>query len=154
MMVNGYKMLFSAAIVVVLMVVLQVEISWYVLCFIPILIVLILVTFAISINLMHFGVFVEDLSNVISIFMQLMFYMSGIMYNIDTRLGAINPEAAKLMVYCNPMALIIKNMRNVLIYKQGPEWIPLAIWTVIAIIFAVIGIRKIYKNENNYVKVI
>lgn len=154
MMVCGFKMLVSGSILIILMIALRVEISWYVLCFIPILLVMFLVTFACGINLMHFGVFIDDLRNVVSVLMQLFFYMSGIMYNIDTRLGAEYPEIAKIMVYGNPMALLIKNMRNVLIYKTAPEWGALAVWTVIALVLSVVGIRRIYKNENNYVKVI
>lgn len=154
MMVNGFKMMFSAGIVVILMIALRVELSWYVLCFIPILLVLVLITFAVSVNLMHFGVFIEDLGNVVGILMQLMFYMSGIMFNISTRVGELNPEVANMMIYGNPVALIINNMRNVLIYQTAPDWGALAIWSAIALVFSVIGVRTIYKNENSYVKVI
>jgi ABC-type polysaccharide/polyol phosphate export permease len=154
MMVNGFKMLISSIIVIVMMIASRVELSFYVFAFIPVLLVLFLVTFSICVNLMHFGVFVEDLGNVINIAMQLLFYMTGIFYSIDTRLGGDYPGIAKLLTYCNPMALLVKNMRNVLLYKQGPDWIPLAIWAVIAILLSVIGVRTIYKNENSYVKVI
>jgi ABC-type polysaccharide/polyol phosphate export permease len=154
MMVNGFKMLISCGIVVIMMAASRVDISVYVFAFIPVLIVMFLLTFAVCVNLMHFGVFVEDLGNVINIVMQLLFYMTGIFYSIDTRLGGDYPMAAKLLTYCNPMALLVKNMRNVLLYKQGPDWGPLAIWAVIAILLSVIGVRTIYKNENSYVKVI
>lgn len=153
MMVNGFKMMVSGIILVVLMIVLKVQISWYIICFLPILFVMFLVTFAFSVNLMHFGVFVEDLRNVVSVLMQLFFYLSGIMYNIEGRLTDY-PQVAKIMVYGNPMALLIKNMRNVLIYQTAPEWGPIGVWALIAIVLSVIGVRTIYKNENNYVKVI
>ncbi len=154
MMVNGFKMIISSTVVVFLMVILRVEISWYALCFIPILLIMFVVTFAICINLMHFSVFIEDLSNLINVLMQLFFYMTGIMYDIESRLGENYPVIADIMVYGNPIALLMKNMRNVLIYKTAPEWGPMLIWLAIAIVFSIIGIRTIYKNENNYVKVI
>lgn len=154
MMVNGVKMGISWIIVVIMMIIFKVDISPYILCYIPVLLVLILVSFAVSVNLMHFGVFVEDLGNVISILMQLLFYMSGIMYNIETRMSADYPTVAKVMTYGNPMALLIRDMRNVLLYKQAPDWKALAIWTLIAIVLSAIGVRTIYKNENSYVKVI
>lgn len=154
MMVNGFKMLISCIIVVIMMVASRVDLSYYVFCFIPILIVLFLVTFAISVNLMHFGVFVEDLGNVVNIAMQLLFYMTGIFFSIDTRLGADYPTAARILTYANPMALIVRDMRNVLLYKHAPDWTALAAWTVIALILSIIGVRTIYKNENSYVKVI
>lgn len=154
MMVNGFKMLISVVIVVVMMAASRVQLSGYVVCFVPILFVLFLVTFAISVNLMHFGVFVEDLGNVVSIVMQLLFYMTGIFYSIDTRLGADYPMAARILTHANPMALLVRDMRNVLLYQKGPDWIALGVWAVIAVILAMIGVHTIYKNENSYVKVI
>lgn len=154
MMVNGFKMLISWVLVIIMMYVFKVELSPYVICCIPILLVMLLVVFAVCVNLMHFGVFVEDLGNVINIAMQLLFYMTGIFFSIDSRLGEKYPVAATVLTYVNPMALLIRDMRNVLLYQQAPNWIALGIWTVVAIVFSIIGIHTIYKNENSYVKVI
>lgn len=154
MMINGFKMIISCVIVVVMMIAFRVDVSLYAFCCIPIFLVMFLITFAISVNLMHFGVFIEDLGNVINIVMQLLFYMTGILYNIDTRLGPEYPMAAKFLTYGNPMALLIRDMRNVLLYRQSPDWMALALWGLAAILLSVIGIHTIYKNENSYVKVI
>jgi ABC-type polysaccharide/polyol phosphate export permease len=154
MMVNGFKMAISWVIVIIMMVCSGVSISWNVLAAIPIMIVLVLLTFGVSVNLMHYGVFIEDLSNVIHILFKLLFYMTGIFYNIDTRIGKDNPLAAKLLTYCNPMAMLLHDMRNALIYQKAPNWMTLLVWGLISILLSVIGIRKIYKNENSYVKVI
>lgn len=154
MMVNGFKMMISCILVIVMMYVFKVELSPYVFCFIPILLVQVLIVFAVCVNLMHFGVFVEDLGNVINIAMQLLFYMTGIFFSIDSRLGPDYPTAATVLTYGNPMALLIRDMRNVLLYQQAPNWIALGIWTIVAIILSIIGIHTIYKNENSYVKVI
>ena len=154
MMVNGFKMMISSILVIIMMGVFKVELSPYILCFLPILLVMILVTFSVCVNLMHFGVFVEDLGNVINIAMQLLFYMTGIFFSIDSRLGPDYPTAATILTYGNPMALLVRDMRNVLLYQQAPDWIALGIWAVVAIVLSIIGIYSIYKNENSYVKVI
>ena len=154
MMVNGFKMLISWAIVVIMMICSQVGISWDIFAFIPIMVVLVLFTFAVCVNLMHYGVFIEDLSNVINISFKLLFYMTGIFYNIDKRIGAENPFIAKILTLCNPMAMLLHDMRNALIYHKGPHWIGLLVWGAISVLLAIIGVRKIYKNENSYVKVI
>lgn len=154
MMVNGVKMMISWGIVLLMMMVFQVRITPYVILYIPVLFVLVLITFAVSVNLMHFGVFVEDLGNVVNIIMKLLFYMSGILYSIESRMGDSYPIAAKLMTYGNPIALVIRDMRNVLLYGQGPDWMALGAWTLVALLFSLIGVRTIYKNENSYVKVI
>jgi ABC-type polysaccharide/polyol phosphate export permease len=154
MMVNGFKMVISWIIVLIMLLLYRVEISWSVLAVVPVLIVLVLFTFGVSVNIMHYGVYVEDLSNVINILFKLLFYMTGIFYNIDTRIGGRNPLVAKLMTYCNPMAMLVHDMRNAMMYKTDPHWFMLLFWAIISILLSVIGVRKIYKNENSYVKVI
>lgn len=154
MMVNGVKMTISWGIVVLMMVAFKVQFSLYIVFFIPVLLVHILITFSICVNLMHFGVFIEDLGNVVTIVMQLLFYLSGILYNIDTRMGDTYPVIAKLMTYCNPVAFLIRDMRNVMLYQKAPDWLALGVWTLIGLLLSIIGVRTIYKNENSYVKVI
>jgi len=154
MMINGFKMLISWIIVIVMMVVARVPVTFNVLYAVPIVIIMCMVTFALSINLMHFGVFVEDLGNVINIAMKLLFYMTGIFFSIEKRLGTHYPLAAKVLVHANPMALLITDMRNVVLYNKGPHLKWLLIWALIALLFSIIGINTIYKNENSYVKVI
>jgi len=151
MMINGFKMVISWVIVVIMMILSGVELSWQILWFIPIMLVLVLFTFAFSIHLVHFGVFVEDLSNVVNIAFKLLFYMTGIFYNIESRIDA---PYSTIMTYCNPVAMLIHDMRNALLYKTPPCWQGLLIWGVISILLAAIGIHQIYKNENSYVKVI
>lgn len=112
---------------------------------------LVVITFACSTIMLHFGVFVEDLLNVITIVLQLGFYISGIFYSIENKLDGILGE---LLIKCNPIALIICDLRRVLIYNQDPHWVALLAWFVVGIVISVIGIRTIYKHENSYVKVI
>lgn len=152
MMINGFKMMISWFIVVLMMACYRVELSWYVLAFIPIMIVLIIFTFGFSVHLLHFGVFIEDLNNVINIAFKLLFYMTGIMYNIEKRIHVA--WVRDIMIYCNPIALLIHDMRKVLLYQTAPCWTGMAIWAVIGLILSALGVRQIYKNENSYVKVI
>jgi ABC-type polysaccharide/polyol phosphate export permease len=154
MMVNGFKMLISWVIVVIMMIFSGVHISWNALWFFPIMCLLVLVTFALSVNLMHFGVFVEDLSNVMNIVLKLLFYVTGIFYNIEVRIGAESVIAGKLVTYMNPIAMLLRDMRNVLLYQKWVSWKGMLLWTAVSLVVAVIGVRTIYKNENSYVKVI
>ena len=45
-------------------------------------------------------------------------------------------------------------MRECLIYGQVPHRKLLLLWFVIGLIISILGVRKIYKSENSYVKVI
>ena len=51
----------------------------------------VLFTFGCSTIVAHFGVFVQDLSNVINIVLRLLFYITGIFYNVETRLAKFAP---------------------------------------------------------------
>ncbi len=152
--VFGFKMLVSFILTIVFMIFYQVPISWKVLWIFPLWALLLLITFAFTIIVMHFGVFVEDLSNVLTVVLQLGFYMSGIFYSIETRIIPKHNLIGNILINCNPIALIMTDMRNVLLYDTAPHYLALAIWAVIGIVISAIGIKIIYKYENSYVKVI
>jgi len=150
MFVNFFKLLVSLLIVAGLMTIYKVPLSLAMLQMIPILILMFLLTFGVCVIFSHFGVFVEDLANVVNIALKLLFYFSGIFYSVATRIPA---PYGRVLARINPIAFVIEQARGSLLYSQGLDWFTLGIWFVIAIALCVIGIKVIYKNENNYVKV-
>ena len=151
MFFNGYKMMFSTVIIAVMMLYFHVPLTYNVVFIIPVFIVQVTVTFAFMTHLMHHGVFIQDLSNVTQIVLRMVFYLTGIFYNIERRLP---PNLTGILMKCNPMALILSSYRKCLIYGQTPDFKWLLIWFILGLIIAALGIRKVYKNENSYVKVI
>ena len=156
--VYGFKMLVSNALVVITMIAYKVPVTWRVVWIIPITLVLCVVTFGLSTIVMHFGVFVEDLLNVITVVLQMGFYLSGIFYSIEP-IGEVVPGRVpvpydNLLVKLNPMALIITDLRRVTLYGQDPHWVMLCIWFFAGLVVSIIGVKMIYKFENSYVKVI
>jgi len=149
--VNGFKMLISVLLIIGMMIFWQVPITWNIIFSIPLLLTLILLVFGISCYLLHFGVFVQDLSNVLNIVLRFVFYLTGIFWNIKTRLPEpLNEYACKF----NPMAFLISSMRDCMIYEKTPDLFLLCVWFFVAFILSISGIYVIYKNENSYVKVI
>ena len=151
---NGFKMLVSFVITAVFMIYYQVPLSWNMLWLLPLLLMLGIVSFAFSTIIMHFGVFVEDLLNIVTVGLQLVFYMSGIFYDISDRLATKHPTMCNILVYGNPVALIMADIRNTLLYNQAPHYLALGIWLVICLLISIIGVKIIYKYENSYVKII
>ena len=86
--VNSFKMMISFGIVILMMIFYRVPLTFKVIYTIPTLLLLLLFTFACSIWLLHYGVFVEDLSNVVMIALRMLFYLTGIFYNVGTRIPA------------------------------------------------------------------
>ena len=151
---NGFKMLVSFVITALFMVYYQVPLSFNMLWVVPLLIMLGIVAFAFSTIIMHFGVFVEDLLNIVTVGLQLVFYLSGIFYDITDRLAKNHSRLCALLTYGNPVALIMTDIRNSLLYNQAPHFAALGIWLAICLVISVIGIKIIYRYENSYVKII
>ncbi len=149
--VNGFKMLVSFGMVAVMMVIWKVPVTWRILYALPILAILMLFTFGCSCWLLHYGVFVEDLSNVVNIVLRVALYLTGIFYNVSTRIPA---PYGKLMTKYNPMAFLLESMRNVLLYGDTPRGTRILVWLAVSLILSWTGIQKIYRNENSYVKAI
>ena len=76
--VNGFKMCISLLIIVAMLAIWRVPLTLNILYVIPILITLVTVVFGISCFLLHYGVFVEDLGNVLRIALRLVFYLTGV----------------------------------------------------------------------------
>ena len=103
---------------------------------------------------MHFGVFIEDLSNVVAVLLRLVFYMSGVFYSISDKLKSLSPIISTVLSFGNPLALIISSLRDVLLYSRSPNLTALGVWFVVGLIVSVIGVNTVYKYENSYTKVI
>lgn len=151
MFVNAFKMLVSFGIILLMMLVFRVPLTLNILYAIPIMVVLFLLTFGICTIMMHYGVFVSDLSYITGIILSMMMYFTGTFYSVSNRIPA--PFGAMLEV-CNPVAYLISNMRNALLYGMAPSWGLLGLWGVISIVLIALGAFTIYSNENSYVKVI
>lgn len=143
-------MIIAFSIVVIMMIGYRVPVDGKVLLLPLLFVVLLVVTFAFSTILLHFGVYVEDLANIVAITLKLLFYLTGIFYSIRKR---VPYPYSSLLLKCNPMALLVDSMRRVLIYQTMPEWEPLLAWLVIGTALSVWGVRNIYRYENSYVKV-
>lgn len=148
--VNAFKMLISFGIVVLMMIFFRVPISVNILFAVPIVITLGLMAFGFGCFVMHYGVYVNDLANVISIGMKMLFYITGIFYNLEKRI----PEYGALLNRYNPVAFLITSMRQCLIYENTPDWGMLLLWFAVGVLATITGVRKIYKEENSYVKAI
>ena len=147
---NMIKMFISFALVSLFMIYYGVEISWNIFYFIPLVLILFVFTFGFASIFMHFGVFVEDLNKVMPLALRFVFYLSGIFYSIPDN---ISSSYANLLLIFNPVAFVINELRNVLLYATAPNFVMMFAWLIIGILLCVIGIKTIYKYENTYVKV-
>lgn len=146
-----FKMFLSLGLTIVLMIFLNVPFHLNILYFFLILPVLYTISFGLGCILMHFGVYIQDLVNLTNIGLRFVYMLSGVFYNIKSRLKG---TLGYLLLNLNPIAFLMHNARKVIIYGQNPSFKGLGIWFVVGIILCIIGIHIIHKNENSYAKVI
>ena len=149
--VNGFKMFVSFGIVVIMLIAYRVPMTYNVIFALPILAALALITFGIGCFLHHYGVFIEDLYNVVHIGLRLVFYMTGIFWNITSKLPAPYGE---IICKINPVAFLLSSMRDSILYGRTPDLLLLFVWLIVGLLISIAGVWKIYRNENSYVKVI
>lgn len=149
--VIGFKTLMCMAVVIVMMIVTGIPITWHILYMIPIMADLYIVTFAVCIFIAHFGVFVEDLKNVMDISLRFLFYFTGVFYSISDKFP--RKYSAVLFRYY-PISKLIDMARDCCMYGKNVSVLYLAILFAISTMVSICGIMLMYRNENTYVKML
>lgn len=145
-----FKFMISFALILILMIIFRVPFTLQMLNFPLIVLSVYSVAFGMGTILLHFGVFVEDLANIIGIVMRMLFYFSGIFYDIAVRIS--KPYSTILIIF-NPIAAIIHQFRKAFFYGVFPNYYILLIWFVAGIILTMIGVHLIHKYEDSYAKI-
>ena len=149
--VNFIKYMIGFLLLIILAFIFKVNFSFHVLLIIPLIILLSILSFSLSIILSHFGVFIEDAANIVQIILRLLFYLSGIFYSVSEKLPE---EFANILFRLNPMAYIIEDFRNVFMYNKGLNLELYFFFLIISLIITFISVKIVYKHENSYAKVI
>lgn len=146
-----FKLSISLVITFGLMFFQGVPFNWYMLFAIPIIAILYIFAFGIGMILMNFGVTINDLANLTNILLRMIFYVSGVFYNISERL---NGKIAFILLKANPVAFLMNELRRVFLQGTMPNLLGLLFWLIAGIVLCIIGVHVIHKNENSYAKVI
>lgn len=151
MIVLWFKMLICEVLIVIMMLVMNISVGIYFLWIIPLLALFRFFCFACGLNLLHFGVYISDLSNVINIVLNILFYITGIFYNVEK---CFPDKVGYFFQRINPIAYFIFCVRKVVIYNQNISIIMFVILFIVSLGLTINGLRLIRKYENSYVKVI
>ena len=146
-----FKMGISLIITFGLMLFQGVPLTLHILWLIPIFIVLYIISFGAGMILMHFGVTLSDLSNLTNIGLKMVFYLSGIFYNIKERLTG---TLGFVLLRANPIAFCMNQLRETMLYGKMISIEGMIFWLIAGLVLCAIGIHVIHKNENSYAKVI
>lgn len=72
------------------------------------------------------GVFLRDMQHAVSVALQLLFFATPIVYQLD-----MVPEQWRFLLRCNPMTEIVEAFRHVIYFGKAPEPVSLGIVTVL-----------------------
>lgn len=148
---NLIKMGISFCLVLILMPFFNIDFSWKLIYILPVILVQVLTTFAISVIVAHIGVFISDAVNIMNVILRFLFYVSGVLFAI----GDVIPEPFQtIMLHTNPVAFLIQAYRDIILSHQFPSVYYLGYWFGVGIILILISISIMYRYENTYVKVV
>jgi lipopolysaccharide transport system permease protein len=108
-----------------------------------------LMVLGISWFLTSLGVFVRDIDQVLRPLTAVLLFVSPIFYPID-RIA----EPYRALLYLNPLTFIVEQMRAVLIWGQMPNWFGLAVYGIIAMIVAALGLWWFQKTRRGFADVL
>jgi len=107
----------------------------------------VLVVLGCGLTLAAFTPFVPDLNKMVNQLMRILFYMSGIFYDVRHL-----PEKAQELLVLNPMVVLIDAHRACLMEQRVPDWQPLAWIAVVSLAGILFGWTCIRRFNPLYAK--
>lgn len=147
--VNLIKYLFGFIILVIMLAIYRIAPTIHFFEVIIVIAINFLFVFAVSVVVAHYGVYLKDLKNLLSHFLRIWWYLSPGIYSMS-----LIPEQYRWIFWFNPNTALFESYRNVIMYGKSPMYGLLLIWGVISVIIIVFGLKKLYKFDRTYSKVV
>ncbi|MCL1802082.1 MAG: ABC transporter permease [Eubacteriaceae bacterium] len=150
MFINFFKMALSFAILIAAMAAMGLKLQLAALCFFPLIAVYSALIFGLCLISAHIGVYIADLSNVTVVATRVLFYFSGIFYDLKELPQKLMP----VYFYVCPTGFFVRELRACLLYAQPCDFKMLAYWLTVAALVSLTGLSLMYRNENSYMKAV
>lgn len=95
------------------------------------------------------GVFLRDLGHAVAIVLQLLFFVSPIIYPVSAV-----PQGFQSIMMCNPLSPIMESARAVLLMGKQPQWGALLILTLISLVILQLGYIWFMKSKRAFADVL
>lgn len=92
------------------------------------------------------GVFIRDISNIISMIMRLLFFLSGVIISTD-----MLPERYQGILKLNPLLHLVEAMREVVVYQTAPSGQSLLYMGAFSLLIFIIGYSYFKKHQGVFV---
>lgn len=141
--------LVGAVLLIPLLIIYRVEIGLYALLLPLIVLIQMMFAFGLTLILSAMNVFFRDVRFVIPLALQILLYLSPVIYPASQV-----PEALRPVYFLNPMAVLIESFRAVLIFNQPPDWLLLGLAALVSLVLLVVGYRYFKLAERRFADVI
>jgi lipopolysaccharide transport system permease protein len=98
------------------------------------------------------GVFVRDLAQISGYLLTVWFFLTPICYE-ETRLSSLPPFAFHLLAG-NPIFVLVRGYRSILLESKAPDWIALAWLTAASVVVFLLGHAWFYKLRKSFADLI
>lgn len=95
------------------------------------------------------SVYMRDFAQLMGVLTTLMLFLGPVFYP----LSAI-PVPVRFVFYLNPIAVIIEQMRRIMLEGTMPDWTILALYTLVAILVARLGLRLFNRMRSGFADVL
>jgi len=146
-LVNTVKFSFSFVILMIVYQLLGIFPGWAWLTLPILLVVELLVITAAGCFSAMISPFVPDFQNILATLILLLFHISGILYDIS-----ILPKHLRIALEFNPMTIVVREIRSVLMNNQFPNWEMLMIPVVESSVLLIISMALLHRYDKVYPK--
>lgn len=145
---STYQFCFSLTVLLIALKIFGIPLTLYWLAFPVILLVELMLLAAISLILGSVVPFVPDLVNLIDYLFRILFFLSGVIYDVSS----IHVESLKTVLRLNPMVILTEAGRNVLMYQKMPDWTALGYIAAGSLVGMAVGASLIGRYNLVYAK--
>lgn len=124
-------------------------IHWTIICLPVVILPLLLFIMGLMWLLASIGVFVRDIGQFIGLILTAMLFMSPIFYPASAL-----PESVRSYLFLNPLTFIIEQTRAVILAGNLPDWTGLAIYYIMALFTAWMGLVWFEKTRKGFADVL
>lgn len=108
-----------------------------------------LLTMGVTWFLASLGVYLRDTAQIINVLTTIWMFLTPVFYPISAV-----PEQYRPVIYCNPLAYIVEQSRNLLFFGKGMEWGAFSLLMVCAALIAWLGFFWFQKTRKGFADVI
>lgn len=95
------------------------------------------------------GVYIRDISQVIGVVVQVLFFITPILYP-----ETMVPEKLSAFLMINPLVVVVDSFRRVLIWGQPLDWVTWSVWTVVLFVIALLAYEWFIRIKKGFADVI